>query len=277
MSNFIIQIPNKVLHFKHNVTVSPPCTLVVNHMHPGYEILYFVSGDATLIIEDKQFYIRPGDLIIIPPMHYHYLQINSPSNYERYNVIFTLEDLGIVNDAIIPKIPIVNITSNHIAVEIFKKMDYYYSTLNLENFIEVSKLLVRELFYALSAVGQSNENDFASVLNPLLSDALAYIKQNLYTLSGMSEIANKLFVSESYLFYLFKTYVKTTPKRYITEKRLLAAKGLINQGVKPTKAYEQVGFNDYTSFYRNYTKFFGYPPSSEHDEDKQAKIVFYNS
>ena len=63
MSNFIIQIPNKVLHFKHNVTVSPPCTLVVNHMHPGYEILYFVSGDATLIIEDKQFYIRPGDLI----------------------------------------------------------------------------------------------------------------------------------------------------------------------------------------------------------------------
>ena len=210
-------------------------------------------------------------------MHYHYLQINSPSNYERYNVIFTLEDLGIVNDAIIPKIPIVNITSNHIAVEIFKKMDYYYSTLNLENFIEVRKLLVRELFYALSAVGQSNENDFTSVLNPLLSDALAYIKQNLYTLSGMNEIANKLFVSESYLFYLFKTYVKTTPKRYITEKRLLAAKGLITQGVKPTKAYEQVGFNDYTSFYRNYTKFFGYPPSSEHDEDKQAKIVFYNS
>ena len=83
-------------------------------------------------------------------------------------------------------------------------------------------------------------------------------------------MANKLYVSVSYLFYLFKTYVKTTPKRYVTEKRLLAAKDLILQGVKPTKAYEQVGFNDYTSFYRNFIKFFGYAPSSEKDDDKCA-------
>lgn len=274
MANFLIEIPNKMLSFKHAVTACPPCTLVVNHMHSAYEILYFVNGDATLVIEDKRFYIRPGDLIIISPMHYHYIQINSPSDYERYDVIFGLDEIGLDSDSLIPKIPIVNISSNHVAIEIFKKMDYYYSTLDLDNFIEVSKLLVRELFYALSAVGQSNENDFASVLNPLLSDALAYIKQNLSTLSDVSEIANKLYVSESYLFYLFKTYIKTTPKRYITKKRLYAAKGLIIQGVKPTQAYIQVGFNDYTSFYRNYTKFFGYPPSSECDENNQIKTIF---
>ena len=90
---------------------------------------------------------------------------------------------------------------------------------------------------------------------------MQYINEHLFTLKNIDEIADALFITKSYLFYLFKTHIKTSPKRYIMEKRLLAAHEMITQGAKPTHVYEKVGFNDYTSFYRNNTKFFNIPPS----------------
>lgn len=264
MAIFNLSVQNSNLYFKHDITYSPPCTLISNHMHSAYEILYILSGDASLVIEDKETRVRPGDLIVVPPRYYHYLKINSPVDYERYNFLFMPSELD-VGDDLIPHSYVVNITNNHFATEIFKKFDYYYSVFDTKKFAEVAKLLLKELLFALSVLKQPVENGLSSVLNPVLSDALSYIKENLFTLTGIAEVANKLYVSESYLFYLFKTYVKTTPKRYLTEKRLLASKALIAQGVKPTKAFEQVGFNDYTSFYRNFVKFFGYAPSNDKD------------
>jgi AraC-like DNA-binding protein len=245
----------------HNFTQAPACSLFSIHAHSSYEILYFVSGDATQVIEDRSQKIKPGDLIIIPPKCYHYLQIDSPADYERYNFTFTPESIALEDPSLIPIAPIINIANNHIATEIFKKMDYYYNSLERHEFIEVSKLLIKELFYCIQINMQSQGEELVSQLNPLLSNALQYIKNNLYTIKSIDEIADSLFISKSYLFYLFKSYIKRSPKQYIIEKRLLAANELITQGEKPTHVYEKVGFNDYSSFYRNYTKLFTLPPS----------------
>jgi AraC-like DNA-binding protein len=45
------------------------------------------------------------------------------------------------------------------------------------------------------------------------------------------------------------------------EKRLLLAQKLLSAGEKATAVCEQCGFGDYTTFYRNYTSFFGQLPS----------------
>jgi AraC-like DNA-binding protein len=102
-----------------------------------------------------------------------------------------------------------------------------------------------------------------SVINPLLSDALAYINRNIFTLKSVKEVSDALFVTESYLYRLFKRELKNTPKKYIQDKRLLYAQKLISKGRRPTDVFEDCGFNDYTSFYRGYVKFFGYPPSRD--------------
>ena len=77
------------------------------------------------------------------------------------------------------------------------------------------------------------------------------------------KLADKFFVTESYVFQLFKKELKITPKKYINDKRLLKAQSLILSGVLPTSAYLTVGFNDYAAFYRAYVKFFGCAPSKE--------------
>ena len=80
-------------------------------------------------------------------------------------------------------------------------------------------------------------------------------------LDSIEEVAKSCFVSESYLFRLFKKELKQTPAKYVAAKRLLLAERLIGEGVTPTSVYEKCGFNDYTTFYRNYCSHFGHAPS----------------
>ena len=95
----------------------------------------------------------------------------------------------------------------------------------------------------------------------MLSDALSYIADNLFTIDSVGAIADALHVTESYLFRLFREELNTSPKKYVTDKRLLAAQAMLRLGQRPSEVYAECGFSDYTSFFRSYKRFFGIAPS----------------
>ena len=250
------------MHYKHTVTEAPPCDAFSMHTHNMHELLFFISGDATHIIEDRKYKLKKGDLIIIRPQKYHYIQIDSCAKYERFDILFDPEIHGIsALNKISGDIEVINLSPDSPGRDIFKRLDMYYSKLNVDDFSQILHLLLNELFYFISIDGKNAERTEFSVISPTLSDALKYINENIFTLKSISEVAGKLFISPTYLFKLFKTELKQTPKKYICAKRLLAAQTYISNGDMPSTVYEKCGFNDYTSFYRSYLNFFGYPPS----------------
>ena len=250
--------------YKHQLTLAPPCDAFSAHTHNSYELLYFVNGDATHIIEDRKYKLKRGDLILIPPMKHHFIRIDSQADYERYNILFDAATLGEDSSRLLSQdIEVINLSGNSIASGIFDKLDYYYSNLSREDFSVIIALLLKELFYNISIEKKYDTPEEFSVTNPLVSSALKIINEELYTIESVSEIAKRLFVTESYLFRIFKKELLRSPKRYINEKRLLAAQSMIRLGERPTVAYERCGFHDYTSFYRSYVRLFGQAPSSE--------------
>lgn len=254
---------SRELYFKHSVTESPLCDAFYMHTHGMYELLYFVSGDATFVIEDKRYKLRRGDMVLIRPMKYHYIVIDSPAKYERYGILFDERALHIDNTCKVNEsVEVVNLLEKSNSSDIIRKLDYYSEHLNDGDFRDVTVLLIKELFYDLGIKTETFEKDSARI-NPTLTKALKYINDNLFTLKGISEVADEIFVTESYLFRLFKSELKKSPKKYINDKRLLAAQNLLQMGEMPISVYERCGFSDYTSFYRNYKEYFGYPPSKE--------------
>ncbi len=235
------------------------------HTHEVPELLYIVEADGCHIIEEKEYPLKPGDLIVVPPATYHCIKLYSNAPYERYNICFDPAILNTIDvNRVYQKIKVMNCIGHHTIADIFPKTDYYSNCLSAENFVDMAQMLIKEIFYNLSIYnGPSHEK--AYVLNPILADALDYINKNLYTLTSVSEISQKLFVTEGYLYEIFKARLQISPKKYITAKRLHAARRKIAQGARPTDVYETVGFHDYTSFYRNYTRFFGHSPSQEKD------------
>ena len=129
------------------------------------------------------------------------------------------------------------------------------------DFEKALKVLLQALFYDLSLMPTDEVRRY-STLHPILSRALAYINENLFTVRDVAEVADALYVTESYLFRLFRTKLKTSPKKYITDKRLLAAQNRIRLGEKPSDVYLSCGFSDYTAFWRSYKRAFGVSPSS---------------
>ncbi len=109
--------------------------------------------------------------------------------------------------------------------------------------------------------------------NPMLTKAIAYIRANLFTIRSISEISDSLFITESYLFEIFKTTLHISPKKYITAKRLLTAKREPDLGDGQTQIYQKMGFSSHAAFYRSYTAFFGHAPSKESLRTFPAKNI----
>ena len=249
--------------YKHEISENPECDQYSLHTHNAYELLYIVSGDATHVIEDRRYKLKKGDLILIRPFHYHFIQIDSPQKYDRYDILFNANMHGVQTVKMIPdNVEIINLSGNKLADDLFRRFDVYSKNCDEETMSKLVPHMLNELFYNLSIFPSSqNEDNFTS--SPLITEALKYINENLFTVQSIEEISKHLFVSESYLFRLFKSELHQTPKKYIMDKRLLIAQKRISEGEKPISVCDSCGFGDYTTFYRNYSAFFGHSPSDE--------------
>lgn len=248
--------------FRHGRIAQPIKDMIPLHIHNSFELLYIVSADATYGVEDRRYKLKKDDLIIIRPNIYHYIQIDSPQEYERYNILFDAALLGNI-DFLPEELDVVNCRHIPYLGELFQKMEYYYEMLGGDSFGELLPLLLQELVYNLSISGTGSKKNQYATVHPIVSGALRQINEGLFQPIKISEIAEAQYVTESYLHRLFQQELKTTPKKYIAEKRLLAAQMLLLQGMKPTKVYQECGFLDYSAFYRSYCRYFGYPPSQE--------------
>ncbi len=256
------KLPNGTI-FRHVRTSHQPGMLSALHCHNTFELIYVISGTAAHVVEGRKYILKPGDLALVRPSTYHYLQLLTDEPYERYNLLFDPVLHGVDSALELPEtMEVVSLQNNPIAANLFQKLDHYRANVEPEDFERLLLLMLKELFINLRVSAQA-EQQKETILSPILTDALEYINANLFSISGVEEVARALFISPSYLFHLFRTSLHRTPKKYINDKRLLAAQRRIQEGNKPTAVYKDCGFREYTSFYRSYCSFFGHPPSQD--------------
>lgn len=94
----------------------------------------------------------------------------------------------------------------------------------------------------------------------LLDLVLAYIEEKLSTHITLADTAKRFFVSESTISHTFKEKMGTSFYRLITQRRLIAAKTLILEGIPMDEVAQSVGFGDYSGFYRAFKQEFGISP-----------------
>ena len=253
---------NEMMRVRHAITLDPDNQYYFSHNHSQYELIYFLSGDASHVVEDRKYKLKPGDLVIISPLRYHFIQHDGIAMYDRINILFDSELPGMEHiKRLAEKYDVISIPKGSMTEALFAKFDFYKSRLENDEFLQASHVLLQELSFDLSLIDSISENKY-SIINPILSRATEYINRNLFTFSGVTEVAEKLFITESYLFRLFRQELKMTPKRYINDKRMLIAQKMLQTGQRATAVAEACGFTSYATFYRAYVKFLGKPPSN---------------
>lgn len=99
----------------------------------------------------------------------------------------------------------------------------------------------------------------------LLDNLLAYVESNLANKITLLDTAHRFFVSESHITHLFQKKMRSSFYRYVTQRRLIAAKNRIERGQALEQVGEKVGFASYSNFYRAFVKEYGISPSRYRD------------
>jgi AraC-like DNA-binding protein len=127
------------------------------------------------------------------------------------------------------------------------------------------------LLRLLVEIGRSRLRDGALNPGPITpSDSrvvewMAYLDRNLTEDLDMDALAERFFISKFHMMRLFKAETGFTIHTYLLQRRLLAARHLIERGMLATEACYRSGFRSYSSFTRAYSKHFGTTPTGRAD------------
>lgn len=94
----------------------------------------------------------------------------------------------------------------------------------------------------------------------LLDRVMEYVEDHLADKITIADVARNFYVSESTIIQTFRKKMGVSFYRCVTQRRLIAAKSLIARGYAMETVAEQVGFSDYSTFYRAFRQEFGISP-----------------
>ncbi|MGM9609347.1 MAG: AraC family ligand binding domain-containing protein, partial [Eubacteriales bacterium] len=70
--------------YSHNLTLHLRASDYAKHFHNDCEFLYFIDGAGDYVVEERRYRVTSGDLMLIPPGKYHFLDAPDGRRYERF-------------------------------------------------------------------------------------------------------------------------------------------------------------------------------------------------
>ncbi len=249
---FILQNPKDLFYFAHKCEATPPTDCFYGHTHGHCEVLFFVRGNASFNIEGKIFKLSPLDIVLIPPRHYHCLILDDLSPYERYVLEIPLLRCPPGSDAVFESPRIFSIAENKSLIGIFERAEAYYTLLPPDDFERSAALLAEECLLLLKADLHAGTTSHS--YDPLTLRLLRFINANLSEPLTVAGLAEHFFLSKSHIQNVFLRNMRIGIKSYIVQKKMALAKDLLAHGEQPSEVAAHLGYDDYTTFYKNFKK-----------------------
>ncbi len=243
------------------------------HSHNFHELYLFLNGKAIYTVENGDYKLQPFDLILIPANNLHRVEIlNSSIPYERAVLWINPNYLNSLST------PYTNLaqafldraeTKNYLVrdVEFSKLLHQKITTLHKSNNSDSfgsdleTQINLQSLLLDLSRYLSTQSNSInPPTINQTVNDAIEYINKNIDKPLTLDMLAKDLFISKYYLARLFKKHTGTSPYQFIIKKRLTLSKTLLAKGISIKEACFQVGFGDYTHYFRAFKQEFGITP-----------------
>ncbi len=217
-----------------------------------YLIHFILKGTGTYTVKGKTYSLSSGQAFLIRPQEVTYYQASTETPWEYVWIAFDgPEAEQILSDFhLLKETYLVELASRSMAFE------YLSAVVTSFQNPEYSKLELLGYFYLIFACIQKE---------PIASEkhydknyyqkAITYIRQNYAYPINVSTISHQIGIERSYLYKIFQKYAKCSPKQYLIQYRLLAAKEmLVNTPYSITEIALSCGFHDSSSFCKSFQK-----------------------
>lgn len=242
------------------------------HSHAFYELIYCCNScGAEYLVGSERYRLQQGDVIFVPPgiSHRPLLPENMEEPYNRFVLWLSTEFMERYAGLFPRKIQRSWERSGMLRTlgtkweplgEMFRKG--VQETEERKDGWEVAVIgntitLMTEILRATDDRGAQPPK----AEKPELLDRLAAFVENNFDKSiAIGDLAKEFYVSSSTISHLFKEKMGVSFYHYVTQRRLIAAKLLIEKGVLLETVAAETGFRDYSGFYRAFKHEYGISP-----------------
>ena len=256
---------------------------VSTHHHDFYEVLMFISGAVTYLIEGKAYDLRPGDIVLVNSRELHQAVIRDLQvPYERIVLWLDRSLVQVLSTETADLSGCFHTTDHKNVIRTdLEAQQRIRSLLNqildLQHYHGFGRQLLDQACLTQLLVWLNHEMLDVSLRQKVdvrksrvIEDVIDYINQHLDEALRIDDLAERFFLSKFHLSREFREQTGTTLHRYILQKKLIQAKELILQHLSITDVYQQCGFGDYSNFFRAFRNEFGMTPKQYYDQMRRT-------
>ena len=243
------------------------------HSHPFCEILFILSGSGSIIVNENEFEVEKGDIIVYNPGVSHAESTKGENGIEI--AFFGITNFKIGNlpfDYILEKgtSPVIH------TGEYAQEYEFYFMSLVKEvdsdkPYNEIfSKYIARLILIGILRLSNISEAKF--VTNAIFTRIYNHLNKHFTEIESMDEICNDLKISKYYLSHVFKQYMGKPPMNYVASKRIAYAKKLLQEtDLNATEIGEMCGYKDHVLFFKAFKKHEGITPITFRKQTQKPK------
>jgi AraC-like DNA-binding protein len=241
------------------------------HYHDFDKITIFLQGSVTYEIEGKSYVLQPYDIVIVRAGQMHRPIISGSAVYERIIAYIAPSFFMYCKKRNCDVSTVFTQNTSHVLRQPQEMGSIFGTTCRLRQAFSQKEndcMLLQETIFLefMIFLSQAVQQKWLGSVktgpqNEKIQTIIAYINQNLTTPLTVSSLAVRFYISPDYLMHLFKKETGYSIAQYITTKRLVLARSLIEKGIPLTTVCYDSGFKNYSTFYRAWKHFFHTSPS----------------
>lgn len=252
---------------------SPGGANVEYHYHEFCKLLLLVTGRGGYVVDGQKYLLQPGDVVLIGGRSAHRPELEGDTPYERIIIYISPEFLQQSSIGECDLLQLFSGKNGHVLrLRETERKKVFALAGALEKELagaEFGREILSNgaLLRLLVEIGRGQRQEGAFNPNPVtpedrrVAEWMQYLDRHLSEDLDMDELAERFFISKFHMMRLFRAQTGFTIHTYLLQRRLLAARQLMEKGMRATEACYRCGFRSYSSFTRAYNKHFGMTPT----------------
>lgn len=237
------------------------------HYHECYEVVFYISANIEVYLDDIHFLLNNYDVLLIPPFKMHRIIYPKCQTYIRYVFYFTEDHIRNAFSPLLLKKALHFFNGSGIYKISLSAPEHMHLNAVLHNMYEHSLEISskkRELLVSYAAV-ILQELFFIGENHPLVKketyeyspveQILKYINDNYSQNITLEDLEDKFYLNKSYICRIFRKTIGLSVINYLQYKRILEAQQMLLKTDLPIiDIAMECGFSNIQHFYRVFKK-----------------------